>query len=256
MIIKINKVITLSKYGIVLFLSILLVVSCSKNCKTVEYYNDGTPKLKVCILGNKNNYYHHTTFYENGNMEYQFYLLNDKLEGKFTEYYQTGLIKEVTTFKNGKKNGDDYSFLKNGKIDLYNFFVENKVIYVKDYLYNSENQSFIEGFIPILKFQQDTIEATKSSIEFEVSLPIPDSLLQNRKLYFAYEMKPLSLKDSIIEFPVNELLLDNKKVFSQSIELEEAATQIFYGHIIDKEENHIYQPFEKIITVLKKELLQ
>lgn len=45
----------------------------------------------------------------------------------------------------------------------------------------------------------------------------------------------------------------NKRTFQYSLELEKVGTQIFYSHIKDKEENHIYQPSEKVITVIKKD---
>lgn len=222
-------------------------------CRIIEHFEDGSPKIERCILDIQKHYYAYKRFYPNGSIESLFYSVDGEYEGESIEYYPMGNIKSRTYYKNGKKNGDYYAFLEDGSLDFYNYLVDDQAIYIKVYDYNSDTVQVSEGFIPIIKFEQDTISKNSGILEFDLSFPLPDSLLKGRPLVYAFEMKPLSQKDSLILLPSNEIVLDNQKTMRCSLKLTTPETQIFYGHTFDKETRHIFQPFEKVITVLEDE---
>ena len=245
------------QYFIILFLWYGIQIGCnSDNCQIIEYYNNKIPKLEVCLINKQKEQYSYKEFYKDGNIKALFCLKEGKIEGEFIKYYSSGKMKSKNHYKNGERNGEGLTFLKDGKLDYYNYFANDQPIYSRTYYYNLDTLQESEGFTPIINLKQDMINEKVESLEFDLYFPLPDSLLKNRKLFFAYEMKPLSLKDSVILYPSNEILLDNKKSLHCSIKLTKSGTQIFYGHTIDKKGSHIFLPFEKVITVIKKENIQ
>lgn len=275
---KINNLIWYIGSCILLVYGTVILARCtSSDCFIVEYHKNGGTKLIACKASVKKDHYCYKQYYENDTLQTQFCSVGDKLEGEVVKFYESGKIKSTSNWKQnfkegteveyyesggvklkstylrGKKNGDSYDFLADGRINSYSYYVDANAIYIKIYRYNSDKPSESESYQPILNFKQDTLYNIINPLEFELSFPLPDSLLSGRKLTFAYEMKPLSLRDSIILNPTNEILLNNKKPVNASLELKSPVTQIFYGHIIDKAANHIFNPVEKVIFFLPQE---
>ena len=76
-------------------------------------------------------------------------------------------------YKSGKKEGNYFEFHEDGRLDYYNYFVKDQVVYIKDYQYGlNDSIKFEEGFIPILSFEQnsDTIFCKERLLNFDISI--------------------------------------------------------------------------------------
>ena len=243
-------------HSLITFLLFGIQIGCKPDtrCEILERYSNDKPKLEMCILNERDKIYQYKEFYDNGNIETLFYLINEKLEGEVTAYYQTGGIKSKSMYKSGKKEGNYFEFHEDGRLDYYNYFVKDQVVYIKDYQYGlNDSIKFEEGFIPILSFEQnsDTIFCKERLLNFDISIPLPDSILKGKNLIYEFGIKPISLKDSLIFDSSSKVVLDNKRVINCTVKLKSSTTQIFYGYIINKKDNHLYQPFEKPIVLVK-----
>ncbi|MCG8330981.1 MAG: hypothetical protein MI974_25030 [Chitinophagales bacterium] len=231
---------------------LFLFTSCNKDdCKYVEYFEDNSPKLKMCTIDEDKSHYCYEELYNNGKLALKFCLIDGEFEGEVIEYYTMGAVKKITTYVHGKKHGDYSSYKEDGRLSNYNYFYEGHPCYIETYEYDNNQQKIsVDGFNPILTFDSGTIFAVGDTFRFKVSLPVPDSLLKGRELYFAYQMKSIGLKDSVIVHPANEALITNKTEKSFNIILDTLGKQIFYGHLVHKEENLFYNSFEQIIEVV------
>lgn len=244
------------------------MTACNSNkCEVVERYKNNNPKIIMCGYNEMQKPYLMYFYSEDNVLEQQYTLINDELNGeaiefyhtgeiKFkriykdnvldgisTEYYLTGEIKSTSIYVDGLLNGDCFDFSKDGKTANYNYFFNDKPIFVL----GSDNSL---GYIPIIEFYRDTLIGDNPVLEFDISIPLPDSLFK-QNLIFAYGVKPLTLKDSIILHPSNKIVLNNRKTQNCSLKLNGGKTQLFYGYVFDEDEKTIYQPFEKVITVLE-----
>ncbi|MCB0520563.1 MAG: hypothetical protein H6577_24805 [Lewinellaceae bacterium] len=277
---EINEQSKLPRFIFYLLLTILgiFISKCKpENCKIVDYYENKSPKMSMCAIDEKKAQYCYKTFFEDQSIKSQFCMFNNKIEGEFIRYYKSGEIESKSNYMNGlldglelefyesgetksksynlngKAQGDSFEYLKDGRISNYNYFFDGHVVYIKTYKYDLGKEIVSEGFRPIVDIKQDTVYNIDDSLEFYVSFPVPDSLLLGREFTFAYQMKPMSLKDSVILEPIHEILLDSKKSYHRELKLEEPVTQIFYYHLINKKEGEIFDPFDKIITFIDKD---
>ena len=68
------------------------------------------------------------SYYSNGNIEMQFYMINGKIEGNFKSYMKNGEITEDSNFVNGKRHGiykfiDYCQYNKNIKVAFQQPFI-------------------------------------------------------------------------------------------------------------------------------------
>lgn len=221
------------------------------NCIVDESHPNGVPKKKVCIIDEDKGMGRVEEYYPDGQLKSVINVIDGKVSGKNRTYYQSGSLKEMVEYYNGQKHGGHFEYDETGNLLNYNYAVNGDVIYIKTPREIDGKIDSSPVFIPLLSYVQNDTFEKGDTFRFEVSLPLPDSHLDGREMFFAYQMKPMKLADSIIIAPSNELDLNNGiELSSGSLVLQETGKQIFYGHIIDKKEKHIFSPYEDTILVI------
>ena len=262
-----------SYFFLLLFFFSLMGLNCNPlECHIVSNHPNGEVERILCEEDNSD-LICFKTFFDTGNLKSEYCMENDKIVGKVDDYFDTGVLKSTCNYENGLRNGLELVYYTNGRLstecyyengkihgicmgkrtngkpDFYSFFSNGERYYYKSYEYVDE--VFIENeiFVPIVSFLSDTILEPNTRIDFIVDFPLPDSLYEGRALYFAYEIKPYYLKDSINITPENEFKLNKKENFLRSIDCINRDSQIFYSHIIDKKTKQIFEPTEKLFVI-------
>ena len=82
---------------ILIFLSVLTLIACSKEPKGPDLSNVEFTE----------------TYHYNGQLKSIGKYVNDKLEGEFKRYYESGQLRQIVNFVNGKEEGEWKSYHKN-----------------------------------------------------------------------------------------------------------------------------------------------
>jgi len=95
---------------------------------TKEYNKNGVLifKIEKDILNDKNKYYYMAEYYKNGNKKFEGEYLNDKKNGKGTEYDEYKNIKFIGNFLNNQKNGKGTEYYKNGNKKFEGEYLNNQ----------------------------------------------------------------------------------------------------------------------------------
>lgn len=202
----------------------------------------------------KKEHYFYKTYYPSGGLKSSYYLLGGKLNGEKNEYYESGDKSFTCTFKNDQREGICLNYKKDREIDYLNFYVNDKPVYGRFYSEKFGEIFFEEIFSPIVEVNDSTLNET-NEISFNVIMPIPDSLITKEAFSFMYDLKPLSLKDSVLFTPKYEVLIYPNESFYGTIsneEIQDSSSLIFYGYIAEKDQNgkiHAFNPFEKELNL-------
>lgn len=99
-----------------------------------------------------------TTYYDDGNIEAEYTLLNGNLNGLFTSYYNNGNKKNIRVFLNGEKNGLNIEYNENGSINNeftyakgvingpFKIYEDGVLIKSGNYLDGKEHGNFVEYY--------------------------------------------------------------------------------------------------------------
>ena len=79
----------------------------------MKRYTIGLITLLLIVGCEKNGI--HTTYYENGQKEYEGFYKDGELDGLYTTWYDNGQKKKEVNFKEGKEDGLETQWFKNGK---------------------------------------------------------------------------------------------------------------------------------------------
>jgi len=96
--------------------------STGKSTDTVHcWYESGNKKREIIEIDTKKNYWHNIDYYENGNKHIECYQAKDsadnfKLIGLFKEWYESGQLKFVATFKDSWTVGKWQEYELNGNL--------------------------------------------------------------------------------------------------------------------------------------------
>lgn len=239
---------------IILFLAFSLLYSnCHKgglrDCVPTEKYTNGDIKVLVCPLDIQKELYEVQTYYPTGELKNVFSTQDGEIIGKALEYFKTGEIKESTEYLNGLEHGDSFSYDKEGELINYNYFFRGNVVYVKTKRESKNSPAIQESYLPILEMSEKMVFSMGDTLSFKVGLPIPDSLLRDRKLYYGFGIKPLNQADSVIIDAKKEVQIGGDTSIQCSIKLDGTGKQLVYGYIIDRLSMHVFEPFEDTILV-------
>jgi antitoxin component YwqK of YwqJK toxin-antitoxin module len=116
------------KFTFIILLAILLG-GCKPRTTVVEStYPDGSPK-RVCVYlgsGENRELIGETTYYKNKKVQKVGEYKEGEMNGKWTYYYETGIVWSDGFFKKGKSDGKRTTFFPNGKTRYVAFYQENK----------------------------------------------------------------------------------------------------------------------------------
>jgi len=157
---------------ILIFLILILLLSCESSEKEVQYYNNGKIKTEVLLkdglqhgLGYK--------YYENGTIKSKINWVNGLKSGVAEYYYPNGQIKSRTEYKNDSVMiGETIIYSEDGYLQekqIYN--QEGNLIYFAEY--GDQGKLRYETAVPIIKSKSDTIDSLElfeASIEFGIDL--------------------------------------------------------------------------------------
>lgn len=235
--------------------AIFFLPSClDGECKTIETYPDGQEKTRGCIVSSLAEHYCYTDYYKSGIVKSEYCLKMGELEGIRVFYYESGAVKSQYPYKNGLRHGLAKEYFKDGRKNFFNFYLNDRPMYGRFYRYDSSEVYFEPVYNPVVEVMADTVALfSESSLEFTVSMPLPDSLLRRNFSIFMYDLKPLALKDSVLYTPKYQDTLYYDKPLRGRIKPEQPGKQIFYGYVgeyyDDGDKVHAYSPFEKEIVV-------
>jgi len=87
-----------------------------------------------------------TVFYEDGTIESEKCLFNNKLEGEALSYFEDGSIKTTSTFKEGNPIGEFVQYHPNGKQYVYTKDIVNGVYEIYDSMGNKTHDLLYENY--------------------------------------------------------------------------------------------------------------
>lgn len=226
-----------------------LFISCEfDKCYTADHHSNGTLKKKISAAKEDNQEYWVESFYENGVLKSAYHFTDGKIEGNTSFFYESGKIRNRSYFKRGLKEGMSRHYREtDGRLDTEEFFYKGERVYSK--YYDWENNDTIVSFRPVVDIEPDSILLKNGgdSIIFNFLLPLDDSLVNERVLFLAYEVKPISLRDSVIN---PGLLSEQKIAIGKPIKLTmktlEKDSMLLYWHVVDKMNKKIYEPQERL----------
>jgi antitoxin component YwqK of YwqJK toxin-antitoxin module len=226
------------------FFALLCFFGCKQEkFRVIDYHDNGNAKLIEYPM-TANGVSKFETFYENGSIKTRFFFVDTISHGLTTTYYPNGIPHSICQYFNDKKNGICRYFRKNGTLKEVYFYHENEEVYNAPY--DSLGNKKAELFSPYLEFHQDTIPVSDPLIRYSVSLPLPDSLLEGKNLFYGYGIKPEALKDSFT-FDLKKMLetpISNKGEFSFEVTINGTGNHLFYNYLVDRETKDIYYPSE------------
>ena len=94
------------------------ITACLKGMqhgRSVSFYPDEKSCDSRMYKENKS-FGKHFGYWENGNMKFEFYYLNDKREGSNKQWYHSGQPYAFLNFKEDKENGTQQAWRENGKL--------------------------------------------------------------------------------------------------------------------------------------------
>lgn len=116
--------------GIILF--VILIYSCNQKLEKVEYFENGSLKEKYLFQSKEdiktNSNYDRYRYYENGSLKDYVSIRNGTNEGEFLSYYDNGLIRSITPYKEGKKNGAEWLYTRKEELAEENFYLNDSVL--------------------------------------------------------------------------------------------------------------------------------
>ena len=136
---KINKSLA------VVFLPLLLAVSCEKEKSVVkETYPDGSPK-RICFYKGTEDYsglVREISYYPGKKPQMEGEFKNGKRDGKWTFWYENGNKWSEGFFKDGKSEGKRTTYYENGKIRYEAFYRSDER--VGTWRFYDENGKFLK----------------------------------------------------------------------------------------------------------------
>lgn len=240
---------------IISIMAMFFLSTCSDGgCKTIETFPDGQEKSIVCIVDRIAEHYCYTDYYKSGIAKVEFCLKKGELEGKRTLYHESGNIESVYAYSNGLRHGLGKGFLEDGRKDYMNFYHFDVPLYGRYYRYDTTDIDYDPIYNAIVEVVADTVSLSQGVMDFKVSYPVPDSLVEQPFLLYMYDFKSLSLKDTTLHTPKYKDTLWVGKTLRGQIPLSQRGGQVFYGYIgeYDQEgEIHAYNPYEKVIEIVE-----
>jgi len=226
----------------------LFLFSCAEKekCIPMEYFSNGG--VKLCLrdsLSKATGKSCYRIYYSNGNISTEFCMENDLASGEALSYRVDGSIRFRGHFSKGKQNGNFTFFCEGGAVEKYSYWVDGDMVYSNNF--GCPNDESHEKFFPIFNFLSDTITERISSLKFSVSMPLPDSIKKGRKFYFVFGLSDVKFRDSLILQNNKELELGSKNVSIGELSLTKRDEQHFFGYVLDKNNKHVYYPFDKKI---------
>jgi antitoxin component YwqK of YwqJK toxin-antitoxin module len=117
----------MKRLPLVLFLSLFIIVSCSREKRVVEEsYPDGSPK-KVCLYtgsGEDKQLLRETTYYPSGKLQMDGTYKNNKRDGQWIYWYENGSKWSEGSFREGKNEGKRLTYFENGKVRYEAYYSE------------------------------------------------------------------------------------------------------------------------------------
>ncbi len=118
----------MKKFKSVLFLGILIFLcSCGKTYvgKVEQAYHDGTPKLVSYYSTDEPDVLvRQKMYYPNKQLRIDGFFKDGEKDGKWTYYYEDGVLWSKGYFKMGKIDGKNESYHRNGKLNIRGSFDE------------------------------------------------------------------------------------------------------------------------------------
>lgn len=93
-------------------------------------------------------------YYNNGQLRLEFTIKNGYLDKEHIDYFRNGNKKSIERYENGRFNGQNISYTKNGEIRTDEFYINDTVIYYKEYSYYKSGQLKSER---IAAFMEDSL---------------------------------------------------------------------------------------------------
>ena len=100
-------------------------VSIKKGTKLVKHYDDGKIESQISIINNKKNG-EATLFYHNGQIKQQGNWKDDKQEGVWLFYYEDGKVSQKIPFKNDLQDGLSVFYYPDGSLSQETNFIKGK----------------------------------------------------------------------------------------------------------------------------------
>lgn len=196
-------------------------------------------------------------FYKNGGIMSEYYIVNDKIEGVYKEYYESGELKFVVNYKKGVINGEKKSFYKDGKIKSIENFTENqlngdcryfsnsgKIDSIKSYfmvnpqVYKADDE---ESYFKLVRnvFDSSTLRK-KSQLNSVLRIDKDGNVEINRSHYFEIALKKdtINLKDSMCAVLLFKYRRDGEKTKFRVIQFVNEKMDLY--NVYDTDHESIY----------------
>lgn len=124
----------MKKFAIILYIILIISISCSNSNERISYYEDGNVKEKRIFLSNKDTLsYYREIYYPEGNLHFKGQVINNKTEGRLFEYSNNGKLRVSTLYIDGIKNGSQYFYNEQDKLSEQNYFSNDTIVLTYKY---------------------------------------------------------------------------------------------------------------------------
>lgn len=173
----------------VLIIFFCLTVSCSRDNKIVERYEDGKIKT-VYYQVNAENHGSYKSYFRNGFKEIEgnfiegkkngkfiyfdstgvkrkeAYYQNDLMHGTIYDYYPKGQFAGISNFEKGIRNGEGITYYKNGDVRFKTYFENGERIFFNEY--DSINGDLIRWWMDVeITHERDSLKNHKILFKLE-----------------------------------------------------------------------------------------
>ena len=217
-----------------------------------EYFKKGNVEKEFCLLDERIDGVY-LEYFENGILKEESFKTKGKLDGRAKTYYNNGQLHHELTYKKGVPIGKGYYYYTDGQIKAENRFFKGKTFYSK--FYSKEDSTFQENITPVISFDKDTL-LFGNTLEITFEIPdIPNSEINRDSCIIEFGLGKDSLDLKRYNYPPHKIRLENGRI-TKKITIQDLGRHTIYGHTsyINKESQKIlFEPFRKLYFVKEKD---
>ena len=121
-----------------------------RHVQVVKYYyaESGLPWVIYYydVVGKDSTWVEEKRFHENGVLQLEGYIMDNKREGEFKGYYPTGELMSVGVFVRGKREGRGKIYFESGKVNIENEYLNGKPYGIWKYYDEDGNLVDVKSF--------------------------------------------------------------------------------------------------------------
>ena len=218
----------------------LIIFSCSRNeCEPIEYFEDGNPKVVVCLVDDLSFYSHYD---EKQNLEMTYFLDDSsRYQRAFTYFNSEGRIQKIGFFRNNKREGWFTTYDEKGNVYSRSFLKNDSIFFKVQY---GESDPY-RVFQPRLNVKNVNLFKNELSLQAELIFPLEDTSINLENVVYAVGLKRYDEKrDTMLNGRKDTYIPVERENYPKMVDLsfKWEDSPILYYYIVDTTEYEIMEP--------------